>query len=203
MAIDWSLTTTVIITILTYSILYKYTVLFRFVEYTSIGILTSYTFIITLRGFINTTWLPLTTKGDILQIFPIFLGFLLLTRLSKGAMWISKYPMSLIVGVATGVSVRTALKTLLIDQILGMQISLAGMTTLKMFNTIIMVVLTITTITFFLFTIERGKILSPLSTIGRAGLMLSFGALFGATIMSRMALVIGVIHTILKGWLGL
>jgi len=206
MAIAWQLTITVIATVLSFSILYRYTAGFKFVEHTTIGISAGYALVLGIQGFLSTTWTPLG-KGDLSLTIPIVLGILILTRLSNQYSWVSRWPMALMVGSVVGISIRAAIGAMFIKQIQVMFQPLRGLSPWGIFNNILSFILCIAGLAFFIFTVERGsgfrKGLSILDRIGRAGLMMAFGALFGATVLSRVAMVIGIMHMILFQWLGL
>jgi hypothetical protein len=61
----------------------------------------------------------------------------------------------------------------------------------KTFNNICIVIMVVTSLFYFTFTGAPGKVSGKISTIGRYTLMLTFGATFGYTVLTRMTLLIG------------
>jgi len=61
----------------------------------------------------------------------------------------------------------------------------------------------ITTLIYFFFSREHKGSLGLASRIGIYFLMISFGASFGYTVMSRVSLLIGRLHFLLSDWLGI
>jgi uncharacterized membrane protein len=70
-------------------------------------------------------------------------------------------------------------------------------------NVLFMLILTCVLIYFFFAFEQKSKIVQGASKSGRLVLMGAFGAIFGSTIMTRMALLIDRIYYLLHDWLGL
>jgi hypothetical protein len=64
------------------------------------------------------------------------------------------------------------------------------------------VLLTVMSYFFFSFDYEKHRRAAKAAQIGRWMLMLGFGAMFGATVMARMSLLIGRMWFLLHDWLG-
>jgi hypothetical protein len=75
--------------------------------------------------------------------------------------------------------------------------------TTQAISNLIFVVTLLAALSYFLFSFElKGKFLTKFNAFGRWMLMIGFGAIFGTTIMSRLALVIDRMSFIWNEWLG-
>jgi len=120
--------------------------------------------------------------------------------------WISRYPLAVITGIGTGVAVRGFVQANIVQQIIATSKPLWGSgAPLTYINNIIILVLTLSGLVFFVFTIpiEKSRGGRLIASIGRTGLMISFGALFGNTVLSRFSYLIGRMQFLLFEWLGL
>jgi hypothetical protein len=71
------------------------------------------------------------------------------------------------------------------------------------FNTLVLVVGVITTLVFFFFSKEHKGAIGATARVGIWYLMISFGAAYGFTVMSRISLLIGRSQFLLDDWLGI
>ena len=71
------------------------------------------------------------------------------------------------------------------------------------FNNLVLVVGVITTLVFFFFSKEHKGALGATARMGIWFLMISFGAGYGYTVMSRISLLIGRFQFLLDDWLGI
>jgi len=141
---------------------------------------------------------PLTSGSNYFVIIPLILGLLLYARFFRGYNWVSRYPMAVLVGIGTGLTIRGTIGSQLVQQIQ------ATMIPLNSIDNIIMVVGTVTTLMFFYFTITReNKVVRISGSIGKYVMMIAFGASFGNSVMSRMSMMIGRVQFLLGDWLGL
>lgn len=137
--------------------------------------------------------------GEILYIIPILLGVSIFMRYHPKYYWLSRYGTALLVGVGTGLTLRTVTQSNITEQII---------TTITPGETLIWIftaVTTFTIITHFTFTIKQvhdGPIKS-IPEIGRYLMLIAFGAAFGNTVMTRMNLLVGRLIFLLKDWLAL
>ncbi len=137
-------------------------------------------------------------------IIPGILGLLLFTRLISRIDWISRWSLAIIIGVYAGLKttgfaqgdlvaqVQASLQPLWIAGDLGSSIS-----------AIIFTIGLVTSLLFFFFSREHKGALGVASRIGVYFLMVSFGAGYGYTVMSRVSLLIGRFQFLLEDWLGM
>jgi hypothetical protein len=70
------------------------------------------------------------------------------------------------------------------------------------FNNLLFMVILLSVLTYFFFAFEqKSKFIQTTSRFGRYALMVAFGAIFGATIMTRMSLLIDRMFFVLVEWL--
>ena len=186
------------LTIAIYSyILYKETIVFRFAEFTFIGVSFSIAIVQAVRIIRNNVMMPLS-QGNIAYIVPIILGLMLYTLPFKQYRWISRYTIAFLVGIGFGVSVRGAMTANIIKQVLGSITPPTTGTALDWFNYIWIALGFILVTTYFTFTVEHtGPYYWP-TRLGRYVLMLGLGVYFGNTVQFRMAMLSGRVQYLMQ-----
>lgn len=183
------------ITILSYA--YKDNILFKFAERTFVAAVVGNSVVMgynSLREF----GLARLQAGNVAYILPIILGLTLFMRYHGKYFWVSRFGAAFLVGVGTGLTLRTTPKANIIDQ-LARAITPGG----NMLFWGIAVVTTFTIILHFTFTLKQVQAgrLSILPRMGRYLMLAAFGAAFGNTVMTRMNLLIGRLIFLLRDWL--
>jgi len=204
-SLDLGVWAAAIMTIGIYSLGFKYTKLYKFCEYTFVGLGTGYGIVLAWDN-IQRIGINSISTGKIVSIIPIILGILLYAKFLPKLSWISRYPLAVITGIGTGVAVRGFVQANIVQQIIATSKPLWGSgAPLTYINNIIILVLTLSGLVFFVFTIpiEKSRGGRLIASIGRTGLMISFGALFGNTVLSRFSYLIGRMQFLLFEWLGL
>lgn len=171
---------------------------YRFAEHVYVGIAAAHSFIMGWENLQNIAFGPIINDGKVIKIIPIILGLLLYSRIFKGKAWLSQIPMSIIVGIGTGLTMRGTVRSDIINQIRALAVPLNSV------HNIIVVVGGITVMMYFYFSRKETNLVFNYSgRVGRFLLMVAFGALFGNAAMGRMSLLIGRMHFLLGTWLGL
>ena len=62
---------------------------------------------------------------------------------------------------------------------------------------------TVTSLVYFLFTLQKKGFQGGVSKVGRVTMMIAFGAAFGNTVMARVSLFLGRMQFLLGNWLKL
>ena len=71
-------------------------------------------------------------------------------------------------------------------------------------NNVLFILILLTVMSYFFFSFEhKNAIRTAPAKVGRWVLMFAFGAMFGATVMARMSLLIGRMYFLLHDWLHL
>jgi hypothetical protein len=191
MMIDPAILVPVLLTLCAYSYVYKENAFWRFAEQTFIGLSMGYAFVLAIQQIQTVAWIPISTGKNYLFVVPLILGFMLYTRFSKRVAWVSYWPMALLIGLGTGVAMRTVVEAQIVQQISGTFLPLIAANPMTTFNNIAIVVMVFSSLYFFTFTMGTGKTSDVVRRLGRYTLMLTFGATFGATVLTRMTLFIG------------
>jgi hypothetical protein len=153
-----------------------------------------------------------------LLVFPFALGILLFTRFSARLTWLSRWSIAAMVGSYAGLAMIGALQGDLVAQIQANMIpffapgSIARLgaggnadqvvfALLGVLSNPLIILGLISTLVYFFFSREHTGSLGVVSKVGVWFLMISFGASFGYTVMSRVSLLIGRLHFLLSDWL--
>jgi hypothetical protein len=157
---------------------------------------------------------------DILHILALVLGIMMLMRLIPNIGWISRWPLSVIVGSTAGLWMVTYFQSNFLSQLQKTVIPLFNMNRINALATmegsipfdayfaaylgnLVLVVGTLTGLIYFYFSKEHKGVLGGAAKVGIYFLMITFGASFGYTVMSRMSLLIGRLYFLFGDWLGL
>jgi hypothetical protein len=153
-------------------------------------------------------------------LVPFALGILLFTRFFPRASWLSRWSIAAMIGSYAGLAIIGALQGDLVAQIWANMIPLyvpeswAGVGSAHGANQLFFAVLEalrnpliifglLATLVYFFFSREHKGGFGVASRVGIWFLMISFGASFGYTVMSRVSLLIGRLYFLLSDWLGL
>mgnify|MGYP007084716055 CR=1 FL=1 len=189
--LDIAIVTAVFLTLCVYTFVYKESAFWRFAEQTFIGLALGYTFVLAIQQILTVAWVPISTGKNYLFIGALVLGFLLYARFSKKHAWISRWPTAVLIGIGTGIAMRTVVESQIVMQITATFLPLATADPLRTFNNIAVVIMVLSTLFFFTFTGGKSRAAGNVRKIGRYTLMLTFGAAFGGTVLTRMTLFIG------------
>lgn len=130
-------------------------------------------------------------------LVPAAFGLLMLARWIPKVAWLSRWAISLTVGIAAGLGITGQIQGILLPQIRGTLLSLDSI------NNIILVIGVITTLVYFYFSVAHKGVIRAGARIGVVFIMASFGASFGYTVMARISLLIGRLHFLVTDWLHL
>ncbi|MGB2805273.1 MAG: hypothetical protein WBD64_10320 [Candidatus Zixiibacteriota bacterium] len=192
------------LTLCIFSFLYKDNPFYKLAEHLFVGISAGYWATLEYHNvFRPNLWDPLTREGKLLLIVPFIFGLLLFSRFTKKFSWLSRWPMALIIGIYAGITIVGYGSGDLILQIQANLLPLWTDNWLTSLNNILLTVGVITGLIYFFFSKEHKGALGVGSKIGVWFLMISFGASFGYTVMSRMSLLIGRVYFLMGNWLRL
>jgi len=203
------------LTLFIFSFLYKDNPFYKFAEHLYVGISAGYWAAMEWHNvFLPNLWRPLTEQlnllllgksltqqRNLLLVVPFFFGILLFSRFTKKFSWLSRWPMALIIGMYAGIAIIGYGSGDLILQIHANLLPLWTDNWFTSLNNILLTVGVITGLIYFFFSKEHKGALGGAAKIGTWFLMISFGASFGYTVMSRMSLLIGRIYFLLANWL--
>ena len=199
------------------SFLYKDNPIYKFCEAVFVGISAGYWFVVEgITVFLPKVW---DNVGIAVNVFLEqgrvdwfhwsyllggILGILMLLRLVHKIGWISRWALAVIVGTTSGLWFMTYLVSNAIKQVGPTIIPLyvAGNLNASIGN-IIIVLGTFCGLIYFFFSKEHKGAFGGAAKIGIWFIMITFGASFGYTVMSRMSLLIARMDFLVGTWLGL
>jgi hypothetical protein len=188
------------------SFLYKDNPFYKLAEHVFVGISAGYYFALEYQNVIlPNLWRPLTTEGKLILIVPFIFGLLLFTRFFSKIAWFSRWSIALLVGIYSGIAIIGYGSGDLVIQIQGNLLPLwgNGQSLLTLFNNWILTLGLLTCLIYFFFSREHKGTYGMVAKTGVYFLMISFGASFGYTVMSRMSLLIGRLYYLYGDWLRL
>jgi hypothetical protein len=207
------------------SFLYKDNPVYKLCEAIFVGISAGYWFV---SLFWQNIWpkliLTLRDSGRVLfsgggidsgwwSLIAGLLGIMMLMRLLPKFGWISRWPLAFIVGSTAGLYFITYLQSNAINQIHDTLVPLVGAGHGSLlgiplpfhldWNAFFVFLGTFCGLIYFFFSVEHKGAVGGVARVGIFYIMLTFGASFGYTVMSRMSLLIGRMDFIFGQWLGL
>ena len=199
----WGTWLQALFTILLISVVFKDNPAYRFAEHTYVGLYAGYGVVVTWFNYIRTN-----VETDILggkhlsYLIPIVVGLLIYTRYVKSISWLSRYTICFNLGIGTGYVLAKDFKPYFVDQVRATFLLLWG--TGNWWKTVsnwLYVIGTVTSLVYFLFTLEKKGFQGRVSQVGRITMMIAFGAAFGNTVMARVSLFLGRMQFLLGTWL--
>jgi hypothetical protein len=192
-------------TIWIYSIAFRDNDFFKFAEYTFVGAAAGHSLVYAVDNIRRYGWDNLI-GGQYLYIVAFLLGILLYSRYHPQYYWVSRYPLSVMVGLGIGLSMRSVVTAEFIAQIKSTaSISLISGDLWTLIQNWIFVILVLTTTYFFIFTIPEAHEggLSVIPKIARYGMMAAFSYSFANTVLSRYNMIFGRLDFLYTSWLPL
>ncbi|HHY76247.1 MAG TPA: hypothetical protein GX500_05695 [Firmicutes bacterium] len=183
-----------------YSFLWKENRFFRAFQNLYVGLAAGYSLVVAFNTLKRQAWGPLTEAGETSVVIPMLLGVLLFTRLSKQYGWIARYPMALLMGIGSALSMK-AIESDFVRQIQASIISLKAPGIGGVFNNLVLSLGTAFALVYFFFTFKPNKASQIAGRLGRWVLMLCFGAAFGSAVQGRLSLLISQMQFLLRDWL--
>jgi hypothetical protein len=166
---------------------------FRMSEHMFVGAALGHLATVGLENIQSMAWKPLLA-GKTIMLLPFIGGLLLYTRWSKRYSFMSRIPMGFIMGVTASLVISGAIKSNLIDQVNATMLPWTSV------NNIIFLICCLSGTAYFLFS-PKAKWFDQVTYVGRYSLMCAFGAAFGYTVMSRIALFTGRMQFLLTDWI--
>ncbi|MCG3127784.1 MAG: hypothetical protein CHACPFDD_02656 [Phycisphaerae bacterium] len=158
---------------------------------------------------LHANWLQLM---NVFYLIPLVLGIMLLWRLMPKGPWISRWSLAFVIGYTAGVRLVAHIESDFIVQIASTLQPLAlyvyegtafslNQSFYKSFNNLVIFLGTTSGLVYFFFSIEHKGAVGAISRVGIWTLMISFGAGFGYTVMSRVALLVARFEFLTQDWL--
>ncbi len=196
------------------SFLYSDNPFYKVAEHVFIGIAAGYVVCAQFHNvFMPNLWTPLTQHGELVKIIPFVLGAALFTRFFGNLGWISRWPMSVIVGTYAGLAVIGFASGDLVLQIQASMIPVFEPATidafrnnmtfvnfLNIFTNILFTVGLVSVLFYFFFSLEHKGGFKHIATVGTTLLMIGFGAGYVYTVMTRIALLFDRFYFLFIEW---
>jgi hypothetical protein len=145
---------------------------------------------------------PVISKGQYEYIIPLILSLLMYSRLSYKYAWLSKYPMGAQLAVGFGVVSVGQLRGQILDQIRMTVVDLfAAKDWYQLLNSSLVLIGTLTVISYFFFTREHTGILSKSSYVGRIFIMSSIATIWAGDYLWAMAMLAGQLQYLVQQFL--
>ena len=231
MSTEFTVWLAALLTLCVFSFLYKDNPFYRFAEHLFVGVSAGYYIVlyfwtVIMPNLVEPLWrnsfgrelwtgaaftpakggLFTPTLGDyrIALIVPGILGLLLFTRLFGKIGWMSRWALAVIIGVYAGIRTTGAAQADFVAQVEGSlnPLWIPG-DLLGSVNAVIFTIGLITSLLYFFYSREHKGTLGVVARTGIVFLMVSFGAGYGYTVMSRLSLLIGRFQFLLEDWLGM
>jgi len=187
-----------------FSFLYKDNPFYKFCESLFVGISAGYWFVTTFWQVFMPKLADNLIAGRFYYMIGAIFGVLMLLRLFPKIGWLSRWSLALVVGTTAGLYFTRYLVSNGMVQVQNTIIPLYVKGNLSQtIGNLVIVIGTFSGLIYFFFSKEHKGAFGGLAKLGIWFLMLSFGASFGYTVMSRMSLLIGRMDYLLGTWLGL
>lgn len=196
-----------LLTIIVYSYLLGDNPLYRLAEHLFVGSAVGYAAVVAWHSVLMPR-LIIPLAQDPYTNWPLFiplaLGFLLLTKAKASWAWLGNSAVAFILGVGVAVAIGGALFGSLLPQLKATIVSLnpahypqRGWAGVR--DALIIIVGTISTLLYFYFTTGgESKLARVRAGIGRLFILVTFGAIFANTVMSRISLLIGRVRFLME-----
>ncbi len=196
------------LTLSTFSFLYKDSPFYKFAEHLVVGVSAGYFVIILWHNGLQPILFDRLNDGDWYflwvnsmrwwYLIPALLGIMMWTRFSRKWSWISRWPIALYMGIATGVSVPLVMRNNVNIQLYSsMRVvewgNFFGGSLLNPASGLSQLIIfcgTIAALFYFYFSKEHTGAFKGVARFGIWILMIGFGASFGYTVMGRISLLV-------------
>lgn len=181
--------TAAFLTLMILSFLYKENPFYRLTEYVFVGLSSGYSFAAVLRLFVNQTLVPIS-QGQFDFIVPLILGSLFYAQFTKKYSMLYRIPLSLAIGYGLGITIWSVLDAYFLKQLRATMLPLYTGDILSTIDNLVIVVGTVLSISYFILYREQKGVYGRFTRLGKYFVLATLGAVFGTTVLGRMALII-------------
>ena len=203
------------LTLMIMSFLYKDNPFFKIAEHLFIGLAAGYVIAIQFFNvFKPNLWDPLVAGDNWWLLIPLTLGLMIFTRFFPKIAWISRWPLAYMVGIYSGLAVigftegdlmrqvqASVVPPVSVEALSGFAGNPGVLTALNMTSNPIIVFGLICILIYFFFSLEHRGTAGFFARVGTGLLMVGFGAGYGYTVMTRIALLIDRFYFLISEWL--
>ncbi len=190
------------------TLVYRENAVYRFFEHVFIGLAAGYSIVVLIQEILDPfLYQPVVKKGEWYWTFVFMFGLLFYFIHSRKYNWLSRLPIGFLMGFAAGQAfqsfantylpqIAVSFRPLYITRPDGSVNVPAGI------NNLIFMIVLATVMSYFFFSFEqKSKVIRNSAQFGRWVMMVAFGAIFGTTIMARMALLFDRMYFLFSDWL--
>jgi hypothetical protein len=200
-----------ILTLMIYSHLIKDNPLSRLAEHLFVGTAAGYAAVLAYYNVLSPRLIqPLFSdpRAHYALLIPAVLALFLILRPIAPLRALASLPLAVIIGVGAALALAGAIAGSLLPQVQATMLSLSLSQPVDVvINNLIIIIGVTSAVMSFYFTVRPtsvpGRMLRPVVFIGRMTMVLALGAVFGATVTARLALLVGRAQFLLGDWLGL
>ena len=185
-----------------FSLLYRENRVYRAVEHIFVGLAGGYMIKAVWAEILYPNWFkPMMNDGQWPLMFVLPLGLLYYTMYIPKLAWMSKITLGIVLGLLSGQifqrmasehipQIQKSFKPFIVNAG-DPSIPANGTAFGTSLNNALFVIILLTVLSYFFFSFEqKNKIIAGSARTGRLAMMFAFGAIFGSTVMARMALLI-------------
>jgi len=209
-------------TLATFSFLYKDNPFYKFAEHLVVGVSAGYFVIILWHNALVTNLFQRLADGDWYFLWlnssrwwyfiPAILGVMMWTRFSRKYGWVSRWPMALYIGIATGIAIPLEMANRVVRQLHATMTpfdwsAFVGHGHFNLLDTtsglsqLIIFVGAVSGLVYFFFSKAHTGVFGAIAKFGIWVLMIGFGASFGFTVMARISLFIQRVQYLDLNWI--
>jgi hypothetical protein len=177
--------------------LYRENRFYRFAEFTSVAAAVGNATVIAVRYLYTTNVMPAFSGGGYLPVVLMIFSLLLFATFFRKYSYITRLPTSILVGVGSGIALRTVVQTQVVGQIWGIMLPLTSGSTTPVDN-LIGVIATVFVVAYFLMTRRYPGRSAAIPKVGRYFMMVFFGSTIGASVATFVIWCSGRILFILR-----
>ena len=207
------------VTLATFSFLYKDNPFYKIAEHLVVGVSAGYFVVILWHNGLVPNLFQRLADGHVYFLFldssrweyviPAVLGVLMWTRFSKNYSWVSRWPMALYIGIATGTAIPLEMSARVNKQLYATMTPIdwgnffghGFLDVMAGYSQLIIFVGALCALIYFFFSKAHTGWFGAVATFGIWILMIGFGASFGFTVMARISLFIQRIQFLENNWI--
>lgn len=211
MSHDWLVWIPALLTLAVFSFLYKDNIFYKIAEHIFVGVSAGWLFATYFHADILEDMLlkafprffHQSSPPNFIPLFGGVIGLAILSRLIPGFVWLSRWAVAFVVGFQTGLQLFSAISANILAQLQSTLVPLfVPKNIAQTLKNWLMTLGTFSSLSYFYFSKEQKGAFGVLTRLGIWFLMISFGAAYGSTVMTRMSILIGRIYFLLSIWLG-
>lgn len=192
------------------TLIYRENAVYRFFEHIFIGLAAGFSIVVVIKDVLDPfLYQPVFKKGEWYWTFVFMFGLLFYFIHSRKYNWLSRLPIGFLMGFSAGQIFQIFSNTYLPQlsdsfRPLYVVAENGSFDFAKSLNNLIFMIVLVTVMSYFFFSFEqKSKAVRNSAQFGRWVMMVAFGAIFGTTIMARMALLFDRMYFIFSDWLHL